>query len=215
MTRASAHYTDREKILQLVESVVVRPLLAEWERGKAAIAAELQRAEASQSRAARMKRCSDAERRYWAFLGRLRDLSVLNPACGLGNFLCLALQALQDRERRVQLERESLGFQRAFQEVGRANAEGIELNPYAADLACVSVWIGEIQWMQRNGFAEARTSVLKPLDTIECRDAILTPDNLEPKWPAADVAIGNPPFLSEKLLITRLGENYVSRMFAT
>ena len=199
----------REKILQLVEPVVVGPLFAEWERGKAAIAAELERAEAPRSGAARMKRRNDAERRYRAFLTRLREFTVRDPACGSGNFLCLALQALKDLEHRVQLETESLGFQGAFPEVGPANVEGIELNPYAADLACVSVWIGEIQWMRRNGFAEARNPVLKPLDTIECRDAILTPDNLEPKWPAADVVIGNPPFLGGKLLITHLGENYI------
>ena len=64
-------------------------------------------------------------------------------------------------------------------------------------------------------FAEARDPILKPLDTIECRDAILTPDGAEPDWPTADVVIGNPPFLGGKLLITHLGEAYVSRMFAT
>ena len=140
---------------------------------------------------------------------------MLDPACGSGNFLYLALQALKDLEHRVQLEAEVLGFQRAFPEVGPANVKGIELNPYAAELAArVSVWIGEIQWMRRNGFAEARDPILKPLDTIECRDAIMTADNAEPEWPAVDVVIGNPPFLGGKLLITHLGEDYVSRMFS-
>ena len=69
--------------------------------------------------------------------------------------------------------------------------------------------------MRRNGFGEARDPILKPLDTIECRDAILTPDNFEPEWPWADVVIGNPPFLGGKLLIAHLGEDYVSRMFKT
>ena len=73
--------------------------------------------------------------------------------------------------------------------------KGIELNPYAAELARVSVWIGEIQWMRRHGFREDRNPILKPLDTIECRDAVLTPDGREPEWPEADVVIGNPPFL--------------------
>ena len=140
---------------------------------------------------------------------------MLDPACGSGNFLYLALQALKDLEHRVQLEAETLGFQRAFPEVGPANVKGIELNPYAAELARVSVWIGEIQWMRRNGFAEARNPVLKRLDTIECRDAILTADSTEPEWPVADILIGNPPFLGGKLLITHLGEDYVSRMFTT
>ena len=212
-----AHYTDREKILQLVEPVVVQPLLAEWEREKAAVAAELARADAARSRAARMKRRNDAERRYRAFLTQLREFTVLDPACGSGNFLYLALQALKDLEHRVQIEAEeaALGIQRAFPEVGPANVKGIELNPYAAELARVSVWVGEIQWMRRNGFAEARNPVLKPLDTIECRDAILTPDDREPEWPVADVVIGNPPFLGGKLLITHLGEDYVARMFKT
>ena len=199
----------------LVEPVVVRPLLAEWNTAKAAIAAELERAEAAKSRPARTKRLNAAEQRYRAFLNRLRGFKVLDPACGSGNFLYLALQALKDLEHRVQLEAEALGFQRAFPEIGPANVKGIELNPYAAELARVSVWIGEIQWMRRNGFGEARDPILKPLDTIECRDAILTPDSFEPEWPWADVVIGNPPFLGGKLLITHLGEDYVSQMFKT
>ena len=210
-----AHYTDRDKIMLLVEPVVIRPLLTEWAVEKTEIAAELERAEAAKSPATRTKRRKEAERRYRAFLNRLRGFTVLDPACGSGNFLYLALQALKDLEHRVQLEAEALGFQRSFPDVGPANVKGIELNPYAAELARVSVWIGEIQWMRRNGFAEARNPVLKPLDTIECRDAILTADSTEPAWPAADVVIGNPPFLGGKLLITHLGEDYVSRMFAT
>ena len=210
-----AHYTDRDKIMLLVDPVVVRPLLAEWNAEKTAIAAELERAEAAKSRPARTKRLNAAEQRYRAFLNRLRGFKVLDPACGSGNFLYLALQALKDLEHRVQLEAEALGFQRAFPEIGPANVKGIELNPYAAELARVSVWIGEIQWMRRNGFGEARDPILKPLDTIECRDAILTPDSFEPEWPWADVVIGNPPFLGGKLLITHLGEDYVSQMFKT
>ena len=104
------------------------------------------------------------------------------------------------------------GSKRAFPEVGPANVKGIEINPYAAELARVSVWIGEIQWMRRNGFAEARDPILKPLDTIECRDAILTADGAEPDWPEADVVIGNPPFLGTKPMRGVLGDDYTYRM---
>ena len=210
-----AHYTDRDKIMLLVEPVVIRPWLAEWEAEKAELEDELKRAEAAKSPAARTKQWKEAKQRYRTFLDRLRAFTVLDPACGSGNFLYLALQALKDLEHRVQLEAESLGIQRAFPVIGPANVKGIEINPYAAELARVSVWIGEIQWMRRNGFDEARNPILKPLDTIECRDAILTPDRTEPEWPEADVVIGNPPFLGGKLLITHLGEDYVSRMFTT
>ena len=210
-----AHYTDRDKIMLLVEPVVIRPWLTEWVAEKTEIAAELERAEAAKSPATRRKRRSAAERRYRAFLDRLRAFTVLDPACGSGNFLYLALQALKDLEHRVQFEAEVLGFERQFSVIiGPANVKGIEINPYAAELARVSVWIGEIQWMHRNGFTEEHDPILKSLDTIECRDAILTPDSSEPDWPEADVVIGNPPFLGGKLLIAHLGEEYVSRMFA-
>ena len=210
-----AHYTDRDKIMLLVEPVVIRPWLAEWAEEKAKIAAELERAEGAKTPATHTKRRNEAERLYRTFLNRLRAFTVLDPACGSGNFLYLALQALKDLEHRVQFEAEVLGFQRSFPEIGPANVKGIEKNPYAAELARVSVWIGEIQWMRRNGFSESRDPILKPLDTIECRDAILASDDTEPDWPEADAVIGNPPFLGGKLLITRLGEDYVSRMFAT
>ena len=210
-----AHYTDRDKIMLLVEPVVIRPWLAEWDAAKADLADALDRVEAAKSPAVRTKRRNAAERRYRAFLNRLRAFTVLDPACGSGNFLYLALQALKDLEHRVQLEAEALGFQRAFPDIGPANVKGLEINPYAAELARVSVWIGEIQWMRRNGFYESRNPILKPLDTIECRDAILTPDSTEPDWPEADVIIGNPPFLGGNRLIANLGEDYVSRIFET
>ena len=82
-----AHYTDRDKIMLLVEPVVVRPLLVKWGAEKAAITVELERAEAAKSRAARTKRRKEAEQRYRAFLERLRTYTVLDPACGSGNFL--------------------------------------------------------------------------------------------------------------------------------
>ena len=171
------------------------------QRGRASAAAEERR------------RRDRAERLLQDFLERLRAFTVLDPACGSGNFLYLALQALKDLEHQVQLEAQALGLERQFPTIGPANVKGIEINPYAAELARVSVWIGEIQWMLRNGFAESRDPILQPLDTIECRDAVMTEDGQEPDWPDADVVIGNPPFLGGKLLITHLGEDYVGRLF--
>ncbi|MCY4134642.1 MAG: class I SAM-dependent DNA methyltransferase [bacterium] len=208
-----AHYTDRDKIMQLIDPVVIRPWLAEWERELAEIASELERAEAAKSAGARTTQRNRAERRYREFLSRLRSFTVLDPACGSENFLYLALHALKDLEHQVQVEAEALGFERDFPEVDPANVKGIEINPYAAELARVSVWIGHIQWMRRNGFTGIEEPILKPLDTIECRDAIMTADGAEPDWPVTDVVIGNPPFLGGKLLKTHLGEDYVDRLF--
>ena len=214
-SQLGAHYTDREKIMLIVHPVIIRPLLAEWETTKAEIRATVERASTTRSTATQTRLRQQADRLLHTFLERLRTFVVLDPACGSGNFLYLALHTLKDIEHRVQLEAETMGLQRGFPAVGPANVKGIEINAYAAELARVTVWIGEIQWMRRNGFREARDPILKPLETIECRDAILTPDNLEPEWPAADVVIGNPPFLGDKLQIRNLGNDYASRLRRT
>ncbi len=213
-SQLGAHYTDRDKIMRIVDPVIVRPLLAEWEAAKAGIAAMVERADAAGSPAAQTRMRRRADQALRTFLERLRRFTILDPACGSGNFLYLALHALKDVEHRVQLEAETLGLARGFPAVGPANVKGIEINAYAAELARVSVWIGEIQWMRRNGFSNSTNPILDPLDTIECRDAILAPDGSEPDWPEVDAVIGNPPFLSGKLLIGGLGEDYVAQMFA-
>ena len=206
-SQLGAHYTDREKIMLIVEPVIVRPLLAEWETTKAGIGATIERADAAKSTAARTRLRQQVERSLRSFLERLRKFIVLDPACGSGNFLYMALHTLKDIEHRVQLEAEAMGLQRGFPAVGPANVKGIEINAYAAELARVSVWIGEIQWMRRNGFREARDPILKPLETIECRDAILAPDGSEPDWPKADVIVGNPPFLGNRKMRGELGRD--------
>ena len=116
-----AHYTDPDKIMMIVEPVVARPLRREWETAKAEIEAIM--APALASRGGDGKAAS-AERGK-KFRGRARQgggrsatpsstgsarLRILDPACGSGNFLYLALQAVKDIEYRAILECESLGL---------------------------------------------------------------------------------------------------------
>jgi type II restriction/modification system DNA methylase subunit YeeA len=154
----------------------------------------------------------EAQRLLNEFLARLRSFRVLDPACGSGNFLYLALYSLKDFEHRVLLEAEALGFERPVPSIGPDAVLGIEINPYAAELARISVWIGEIQWMLRSGFEVGRNPILKSLNNIECRDALLNPDGRQASWPTADVVIGNPPFLGDKMMIGALGEEYTKRL---
>ncbi len=227
-SQLGAHYTDRDKIMQIVEPVIIRPLMAEWEAVRAEIEdlianAPQQTAEKLLKGAERTKRdraFAKAQELLRGFLERLRNFRVLDPACGSGNFLYLSLLALKDIEHRANLEAEALGCAREFPAVGPECVLGIELNPYAAELARVSVWIGEIQWMRRNGFEAAKNPILKPLANIENRDAVLVTDEHgnpaldaegQPKraeWPVANVVVGNPPFLGNKKMIAELGEDY-------
>ncbi len=211
-SQLGAHYTDADKIMRIVEPVIVRPWLAEWERAKELIAHEMAQVDQASEGSRRRQR---AERLLREFLGRLRGFRILDPACGSGNFLYLALRALKDLEHRIQLEAHALGLGRQFPSIGPASVKGIEINPYAAELAHAAVWIGEIQWMQRNGFGLNRRPILDYLENIEHRDALLTEDGGAPEWPEADVVIGNPPFLGDRVMRDGLGHSYTERLRRT
>lgn len=204
-----AHYTDPATILRLVEPVVQRPLLAEW-------AAVVPKIEAALARSKRHgdKAWRDAQAAFAGFLERLRNYRVLDPACGSGNFLYLALKCLKDIEHQVNLEAEALGLQRQHDMTGPHNVLGIELNEYAAELARVTVWIGELQWRIQRGYPFKLNPVLEPLDHIECRDAVLGPDGREAAWPVAEAVVGNPPFVGDKKMRGELGDAYTEALRA-
>ncbi|MEZ5582620.1 MAG: type IIL restriction-modification enzyme MmeI [Candidatus Competibacteraceae bacterium] len=214
-SQLGAHYTDRDKIMLLVEPVIVRPLQTEWESVKAQIAARLDKADNAKTPSAATKAKKAAQDLHNGFLERLRQVRILDPACGSGNFLYLAILALKDLEHRTNLDAEALGLARQFPTVGPECVKGIEINPYAAELARVTVWIGEIQWMRRNGFDVSRKPILRPLDTIECRDAVLNLDGSEADWPEAEFIVGNPPFLGGSRLLGMLGEAYTETLRRT
>ena len=163
-SQLGAHYTDAASIRRLIEPVIRDPLLAEWATVKAEMARLL---------SAKKPKRPQAEQALQGFLERLRMFRVLDPACGSGNFLYLALGTLKDLEHQVMLEAETLGLQRGFPTVGPEAVIGIEINPYAAELARLTVWIGEIQWMLGHGYNLNDQPILKPLNSIECRDALL------------------------------------------
>lgn len=211
-SQLGSHYTDSEKVMSLVEPVVVQPWIAEWCEVKADIEDRLSTSRAAKTSRTRNRRLDEAKDLLHSFLDRLRAFTILDPACGSGNFLYLGLQALKDLEHRVQLEAESLGLPRSFPSIGPQNLKGIEINPFAAELARIAIWIGEIQWMRRNGFSESRDPILKPIETIECRDALVTDSGGETIWPDADVVIGNPPFLGYSPMRSALGDAYVDRL---
>lgn len=219
-SQLGAHYTDRDKIMLIVNAVIVEPLTTEWEKTKAEIAALMDKAVLSKTATATKSR-NQAQALLDTHLKRLADFRVLDPACGSGNFLSLALRAMKDLEHKAQVEAEALGLPRSFPRIGPEVVKGIEISPYAAELARVSVWVGEIQWMIKNGFAASQNPILKPLETIECRNALLTwtADGedagcwVEAEWPKADAIIGNPPFLGGKIMRSELGDDVVGRLF--
>lgn len=202
-----AHYTDVETIQKLIRPLIKEPLAAEW----VAVKPLLQAAQGKGPRSAAYKAAMVA---YQSYLERLRNFRVLDPACGSGNFLYLSMHALKDLEHAAHVDVELMGFGRQSIGLmtGPANILGLEVNEYAAELARVTVWIGDIQWSQRNGQPIARNPILRTLDGIEHRDALMTADGTEAEWPAADVIVGNPPFLGDKKMRGELGADYTERL---
>ena len=211
-----AHHTDRASILRLVEPVLMAPLRRDWAETQAKITSLVL---AGRKVTARTPPDQNSERIFGAFLDRLRSIRVLDPACGSGNFLYISLQLLKDLEYdAIQWGSLVLQTPQEFPQVGPQNLLGIEINPFAAELARVTIWIGQIQWMLAHGLGHPRDPVLQPLDNIREQDALLDLSDpghpQEASWPAADVVVGNPPFLGAKLLRANLGDKYVEQLYS-
>ena len=204
--RLGAHYTSADDITLVVEPVVVKPLRREWEDAKQEIDELVHVGKGDEGRAV-----------LDAFRERLAGVSVLDPACGSGNFLYIALRALLDLEKQVIDYAAEQGWYGLTPMVSPSQMSGIELDHYAAELARTALWIGYIQWHEMNGFRYRRDPILTPLDTIRRMDAILGYDAdgnvVEAQWPDAELIIGNPPFLGGRLLLANLGDEYVDALY--
>lgn len=207
-SQLGAHYTDPGTIMRIIEPVVQRPLDRIWAQTAKKLAVLMGKVQKRND-----KHHKAAKTVFALWLEELSAWRVLDPACGSGNFLFLALKALKDIEHRSHLEASSLGLDRPQDLVtGPENVLGIEINEYAAELARVTVWIGELQWRLAHGFPFKVHPVLEPLEHIECRDALVSQDTKgntqEAQWPPASVVVGNPPFVGDRKMIRELGEAY-------
>jgi hypothetical protein len=222
-SQLGAHYTSRDDINLIVEPVLMAPLRREWDDTQARANAIL----ASQA-VTRLDEFLDKKRKpskaqhqtitqvndlLLAFQTRLAGLQVLDPACGSGNFLYVALRATLDLEKQVIGFANTIGLPPMKPQVSPAQLFGLELNTYAHELAQATVWIGYIQWLHDNGFGFPPEPILRQLDTIRNMDAILAADGSEPTWPQAEVIIGNPPFLGGSKLRRELGNGYAEAVF--
>ena len=113
-----------------------------------------------------------------SILKSIRETTVLDPACGSGNFLYVSLQLLMDLEKEVIQHPLWTGLQLPAPEVHPRQMYGIEIDPIAHALASIVVWIGYIQWRKNNGYGQAFSEpILEELeDNIVCKDAILPPE---------------------------------------
>ncbi len=181
--KLGAHYTPRAYVERLVLPTVIEPLRAEWSDAQVAAAT-----------LAGEGRTDDAVAELLRFHGRLCSVRVLDPACGSGNFLYVTLEHLKRLEGEVLNALDELGHRQtglalageradaiAGETVDPHNLLGIELNPRAAAIAEVVLWIGYLQWHFRTrGDVNPPIPVIRDFRNIENRDAVLAYDRVEP-----------------------------------
>lgn len=211
-----AHYTSRDDILVLLEPVVMAPLRRRWDEVKRkcdGLWSKLQAGKAKRDTQNKRRKRINAVLRD--FVEELAHVQILDPACGSGNFLYVAINLLLD------LEKETIAYARTrdiglLPQVRPTQLHGIEINPYAQQLAQVVIWIGYLQWKHHNGFQAPRNPILEPIESIRRMDAILDLSDpkkpREPDWPKSDFIVGNPPFLGDKLMRSHLGGEYVESL---
>ena len=226
--RLGAHYTPRASVERLVVATVIEPLRADWAFVVETV--EKQKAEA---------RVDDAVRSVRAFHDRLCATRVLDPACGTGNFLYVALELVKRLEGEVLDALASLGGQEALTGLESHSVDprqflGLEINPRAAAIAELVLWIGHLQWQLKSGTGTPNEPILRAFKNIQVKDAVLEaevslardasgrpvtrpgPDGgpvetyvyanpRRPVWPDAEFIVGNPPFIGGKDLRARLG----------
>jgi restriction-modification enzyme MmeI-like protein len=173
--KLGAHYTPRAYVERLVMPTIVEPLRDEW--------ATVQAAALTARRAGGTEGAAEVVR---AFHRKLCTVRVLDPACGSGNFLYVTLEHLKRLEGEVLdllngLGQMTLDYEEQGLAVDPHQLLGIEVNPRAAAITDLVLWIGYLQWHFRTrGQTLPAQPVIKKFHNIECRDAVLAYDGVEP-----------------------------------
>jgi len=218
-----AHYTPRAYVERLVVATIIEPLREDW--ASALATAERQKGEGRGKVAIATVR---------AFHEKLCNTRVLDPACGTGNFLYVALELMKKLEGDVLEALADLGGQEALRlethSVDPHTFYGMEINPRAAAIAELVLWIGHLQWHFRTRGGAPTPPILQAFHNIEQKDAVLTwdgyplpkvvegretyPHACRPDWPAAEFIVGNPPFIGGGLVRSRLGNARAEALWA-
>lgn len=203
-----AHYTPRAYVERLVTATVIEPLRQDW--GEVLATAERQSTEG---------RGEAAIATVAAFAERLCNVRVLDPACGTGNFLYVALELLKRLEGEVLDTLVNLRGQEALGGLASHTVDphqflGLEVNPRAAGIAELVLWIGHLQWHFRTHSGMPGEPILQAFHNIEARDAVLDLKiGRRAAWPAAEFIVGNPPFIGGKDIRARLGDDYAEALW--
>lgn len=173
--KLGAHYTPRAYVERLVTPTVMEPLREDWRDVQTAV-----------QRLTEDGKKDEALKLVRSFHTQLCEIRVLDPACGSGNFLYVALEMMKRLEGEVTLLLAELGEQQInYLTVDPHQFLGIELNPWAANVAELVLWIGYLQWHFRtHGTAAPSEPVLRDFKNIKNADALLEWSDRTPRMDA-------------------------------
>ena len=176
--KLGAHYTPRAYVQRLVTPTIIEPLREDWRDVQTAV-----------QRLTEDGKTDEALQLVRDFHQQLCETTVLDPACGSGNFLYVALEMMKRLEGEVTSLMIELGDTRPLITVDPHQFLGIELNPWAANVAELVLWIGYLQWHYRTyGTAAPSEPVLRDFKNIRNADAVLEWSGRTPRMDAD----GNP-----------------------
>lgn len=166
--KLGAHYTPRAYVELVVDATIIEPLTLDWISAQSAA-----------DRAVQNNRRSQAVREIEDFLKKLSLVRVLDPACGTGNFLYVALRRMKQLEGEVLKQLHDIGGDEAVAKVVEISVKpeqffGMELNQRAVEIAELVLWIGYLQWHLRTRTSPPREPVLGSSDHVSPGNAVLT-----------------------------------------
>lgn len=173
--RLGAEYTPRAFIERLIRPTIEEPVLEKW----TAVQAEVVQLLATEKAKDRVI----ADARLVAFHEWLCGLRILDPACGSGNFLYVAMHALKRIEHEVLQSIQRLRGPQTevrMEEIGPWQFFGIEIKPWAREIAELTLWIGFHQFWKAHHDVQAPEPILRDTGTLELRDAVLAWDSTRP-----------------------------------
>jgi SAM-dependent methyltransferase len=202
---AGAHYTYEIDIKKIVDPVIVQP----WKK-----------------KIAKAEKAENPLDRYYELLTELRAFKVLDPACGSGNFLFVAYREMKMLEKELlslirenSTTRESgkrlTQFLALNKYVSTKQFFGIDIKPFAVEIARMTLVVAKELWVTQNGEAfdnEAALPLENLEDNIRCMDALVNEDGTPTEWPEADAIIGNPPFQSKNKMQQEFGMEYLNKI---
>lgn len=187
-----AHFTSEEDIMKVVMPTILRPWLDRFQKART------------------LRELRD-------ILNDLTEFSVLDPACGSGNFLYVAYREMKRFETSVILaiRRDFSSSQQVRGYLSLKQFYGFDILPFPVELAKVTLMLAK-----ELALVESKKRILAdggehgldfdhalPLENLDRN--IIQADALFVEWPRVKAIIGNPPFQSKNKVQKEFGIDYL------